>query len=186
MGTNKVILLLLALSGALLAWVFFGLDPEFQRLSGAGGFLDARLSGYDSDAVLGLQYALADPSRGDARDLLQLMYLGPDLVLPLTLTLSLCLLLRGFAPGAVLYGRRLEARHARLLCLLPLAYGIADYVENASFLLYFPPATPGPGLSALLPDLLPWVSRVKLMFLAVSVILVIRLVLSKTPATRGG
>lgn len=185
MGTNKVILLLLALSGALLAWMFFGLDPEFQRLSGAGSFLDARLSGYETDAVLALQAALADPARADARDLLQLMYLGPDLVLPLVLTLSLCLLFRGYAPGALLYGRRLEVRHARLLCLLPIAYGIVDYAENASFLLYFPPATPGPTLSALLPDLLPWMTRVKLLFLAVSVILVLRLALFKPLVTRG-
>lgn len=180
-----MILMLLALSGALLGWMFFGLDPEFQRLSGAGGFLDARLAGYDADAVLALQAALSDPARADARDLVQLMYLGPDLVLPLVLTLSLCLRFRGHAPGAVLYGRRLDVRHARLLCLLPIAYGLVDYAENASFLLYFPPAAPGPTLSALIPVLLPWMSSVKLMFLAISVLLVLRLALFKPPVTRG-
>lgn len=180
-----MILLLLALSGALLGWMFFGLDPEFQRLSGAGGFLDTRLAGYDTDAVLALQAALADPARADARDLLQLMYLGPDMVLPFALTLSLCLMFRGHAAGAVLYGRRLDVRNARLLCLLPIAYGLVDYAENASFLLYFPPAAPGPTLSALIPVLLPWMSSVKLMVLAISVLLVLRLALFKPPVTRG-
>ncbi len=175
MDSRKVIGLLLALSGALLAWMYFGLDPEFQRLSGAGGFFDARLAGYDAEAVVAMGTALADPARAEARDLLRFMYLGPDLVLPLAVTLALCLLLRGFAPGAVLYGRRLEARHARLLCLLPLAYGIMDYAENIGFLVYFPPATPGPWLALNLPDILPWISRVKFTLLAVSILLVLRL-----------
>lgn len=174
MGTNKVILLLLALSGALLAWMFFGLDPEFQRLSGAGGFLDARLSGYEADAVQGLQSALADPARAEARDLLQLMYLGPDLVLPFVLTLSLCLILRGHAPGVVLYGRRLDVRHAWLLCLVPVAYGVFDYLENFGFLSYFPPAEPGPWLAETLPQILPWVTRVKFVLLFVSLLLALR------------
>lgn len=174
MGTNKVILLLLALSGALVAWMFFGLDPEFQRLSGAGGFLDARLSGYEADAVRGLQAALADPARAEARDLLQLMYLGPDLVLPFVLTLSLCLLLRGYAPGVVLYGRRLDVRHAWLLCLVPVAYGVFDYLENFGFLSYFPPAEPGPWLAENLPQILPWVTRVKFVLLFVSGLLALR------------
>lgn len=175
MGANRMIVLLIALSGALLGWMFFGLDPEFRHASGAGRFLDARLAGYDADAVLGLQAALLDPARQEARDLLRLMYLGPDLVLPLALSLSLVLLLKGLASGAILYGRRLELRHVRLLCLLPLTYGLLDYVENAGFLLFFPPASPGPVLSALLPDALPLISRLKLAFLAVSAILVIRL-----------
>ncbi|MFA7416344.1 MAG: hypothetical protein WC048_17885 [Rhizobium sp.] len=175
MGSGKVIGLLLALCAGLLAWMYFGLDPEFQRLSGAGGFLDARLGGYDAEAVLAMGTALADPARTEARELARFMYLGPDLVLPLAATLALCLLLRGFAPGAVLYGRRLEARHARLLCLLPLAYGVVDYAENAGFLLYFPPATPGAWLVLNLPDILPWISRIKFTLLAVSILLVLRL-----------
>lgn len=172
---NRMIVLLIALSGALLGWMFFGLDPEFRHVSGAGRFLDARLSGYDADAVLALQAALADPARQEARDLFRLMYLGPDLVLPLALSLSLVLLLKGLAPGAILYGRRLGPHHVRLLCLLPLAYGFLDYVENAGFLLFFPPAAPGATLSAMLPDMLPWISRLKLAALAVSVVLVVRL-----------
>lgn len=177
MGTTKVILLLLALSGALLAWMFFGLDPEFARLSGAGGFLDARLSGYDAEAVVAMRTALSEPAREEARALLRFMYLGPDLVLPLAVTLSLCFLLRGFAPGALLYGRRLEVRHAWRLCLLPLSYGLVDYAENIGFLTYFPPANPGEWAALNLPGILPWISRVKFALLAVSILLVLRLVL---------
>lgn len=177
MGRNTMIALLLAVSGALLAWMVWSLDPEFARLSGAGGFLDARLSGYDAEAVVALRTALSDPARAEARELLRFMYLGPDLVLPLVVTLALSLLLRGFAPGAVLYGRRLDVRHARLLCLLPFLYGLVDYAENIGFLTYFPPATPGEWAALNLPEILPWLSRVKFALLAVSILLVLRLVL---------
>ncbi|GEO85167.1 MULTISPECIES: hypothetical protein [Alphaproteobacteria] len=174
-GIGKMIALLLALCAGLLAWMKFGLDPEFQRLSGAGSFLDVRLSGYDAESVVAMATALSDPARAEARDLLRFMYLGPDLVLPLAVTLALSLLMRGFAPGAVLYGRRLEMRHVRLLCLLPLAYGLVDYTENVGFLIYFPPATPGDWLARNLPDILPWITRVKLILVSVSSILVVRL-----------
>ena len=72
-----------------------------------------------------------------------------------------------------------------ILCLLPVAYAIADYVENFTYLAYFPPATPGTWISDMAPRMLPWITSLKLSLVAVTAILVVRFTLLRYMAPSG-
>ncbi|MDI7864822.1 hypothetical protein MRS76_23110 [Rhizobiaceae bacterium n13] len=175
---------LLALCAALLAWMSLRIDPEFERLTRVH-MLDFRFSGYEPDAVRGLSAVLANNDMEQARTLLRFNYSGPDLILPLAATLLGVLVIARFAPGTVIFGRTVTPRVARLLCLLPITYGIADYAENFFILFYFPPAEPGPWLSENAPQLLPWITRTKLALATVSAILMVRFTLLRYTAPAG-
>lgn len=176
---------LFAVCAGLLAWMVFGINLEFARLSRAGGLLDLRFSGYEPKTVSGLRDLLAQNEMAEARAVLRSYYTGPDMILPLAASLLGVLLLLRFAPGNVFFGRPLTPGVVRILCLLPIGYAIADYVENFIALSYFPPAEPGPWLAEAAPKILPWVMSFKFAFLLVTIILVVRFMLLRYIAPAG-
>ena len=172
--TTAVIWFLLALCGALVAWMFLAIDPEFARLSRAGSLLDARFSGYEPATVRGLHDLLAKTDMAEARDVLRFYYTVPDMILPLAASLLGVLLMLRFAPGNMIFGRPVSPGMVRAFCLLPIGYGVVDYLENFVALAYFPPAQPGPWLTDAAPEILPWLSAIKQALLTVTFILVVR------------
>lgn len=158
-------------SAGLLAWMNLGFARPFAGLAGGRAMPDLDIE-TTAQSLLGLRSILE--TRPEAAELLRAMHFGPDLVLPAALSLFLFLLMRRVAPGASLYGRPAE-RLMPILLALPIAYGVIDYIENISSLMLFPPSIPAPAMADLLAGALVWLTRLKFLFLVVSVILILRL-----------
>jgi hypothetical protein len=110
-----------------------------------------------------------------AASLLKTMHLTTDMVFPLVFAGFLFLLLRFLLPSARWRGAHLPGWLASALLALPFLYMASDYAENISCLLLFPPAEPSAGLASLLAFLLPWMIRLKLMFVTITGVIVLRL-----------
>ncbi|MGR6431944.1 hypothetical protein ACU5AY_13590 [Rhizobium sp. PAMB 3174] len=121
-----------------------------------------------------------------AASLLKTMHLTTDLVFPVIFAAFLFLLLRRLLPTARLRGAPLPGWLASALLALPLLYMASDYAENVTCLLFFPPAEPSASLASLLAFLLPWMIRLKLMFVTIIGVIVLRLtVLRPSSSTEG-
>lgn len=158
-------------SALLLAWMNLGFARPFAELTGGGAMPDLDIE-TTAQSLLGLRGVLE--TIPEAAELLRAMHLGPDLILPSVLSVFLFLLMRRVAPGASLYSRPAE-RLLPVLLTLPIAYGVIDYIENISSLMLFPPSIPAPAMADLLAGALVWLTRLKFLFLVISVILILRL-----------
>lgn len=128
-------------------------------------------------SLLALRDYLA--TRPEAADVLRSMHLYPDLLLPAVLTTFLALLIRRLTPGAVVFRRPAEMLLPGFL-VIPLVYGLADYVENAVSLMFFPPATPTTALAGTLAVLLFWATRVKFLAATVAALIILRLIMARS------
>jgi hypothetical protein len=117
-------------------------------------------------------------TKPEAAELLRAIHLQADLVLPAVLTIFLFLLIRRLVPGAVVYGRPAESLLPFML-VFPFLYGFADYSENVTSLMLFPPAAPTPALAAFLADALSWATRLKFLAVTIAGVIVARLLIAR-------
>lgn len=161
------------LSAGLLAWLLV-LGNRFASLPPKVGMPDSDWNSTPG-SIGTLAESLAD--HAEAADLLRFIHLGPDMVFPVLAAAFFVSLIAKLLPGAVLYGRAVSPAAGRLLLVVPIAYMVADYSENVLSLLFFPPAQPSATVSTLAPVLIPWATRLKFMFFAISAILAVWLAL---------
>lgn len=128
------------------------------------------------DSLLLLRDDLA--SKPEAAAVLRSMHLYPDMLLPAVLTVFLVLIIRRLTPGAIVYRRAAETLLPAFL-VLPILYGLSDYVENAASLMLFPPASPAPGTLGTLADILFWATRIKYLAATIAGLVVLRLILAR-------
>ena len=117
-------------------------------------------------------------TKQEAAELLRAIHLQADLVLPAVLTIFLFHLIRRLVPGAVVYGRPAESLLPFML-VFPFLYGFADYSENVTSLMLFPPAAPTPALAAFLADALSWATRLKFLAVTIAGVIVARLLIAR-------
>lgn len=172
-----IVALLAALCLAVLAWTTFGFVVPFKHETGQA-VLDTYFAGYDESAVFHMQKLLDENET--ATKLLRAMYFGPELIFPALLTALLFLAFAKLGPAGAWFGRSLHPLAGNAVYLLPLIYGIADYGENIASLAAF-----GNGASAsLAAELLPWMTRLKFVSLAICFILIARLAIARWLSAR--
>lgn len=149
--------------------------PRFAALTMGRTIPDGDLNA-TPESLIALKLYLE--SRPEAADLLRTMHLVPDMALPAVLTLFLILSIRRLAQGAIVY-RRPAHTLLGIFLAVPLLYGLADFVENGLSLALFPPAEPSPSLAAMLANALFWATRLKMLSLSISALIVIRLMAAR-------
>lgn len=167
-----IIALLAALCVAALAWTTFGFVVPFKHETGQA-VLDTYFAGYDQSAVSSMQKLLDENEV--ANQLLHAMYFGPELVFPALLTALLLLVFAKLGPFASWRGRPVAPLLARLVYLLPLTYGIADYAENIASLVAFGDS----GFATHAAQLLPFLTRLKFAALVICFILIVRMLIAR-------
>lgn len=165
---------LAATSIGLLLHIIVVTGPEFQHLASMP-MLDFRLTGYEPADVGAMIVALRQSP--EAADLLRTMHLLEDMLLPASYTALALMVLARYAPGSTVFHKPLTGYRTGIVLAMPLLYAFADYTENLSSLLIFPPANPSPGTMTYLADVLPAATRLKAMFFFVTLILMLRFTL---------
>ncbi|MBY3297421.1 hypothetical protein HFN78_27895 [Rhizobium laguerreae] len=172
-----IVALLAALCLAVLAWTTFGFVVPFKHETGQA-VLDTYFAGYDESAVFHMQQLLNENET--ATRLLRAMYFGPELIFPALLTALLFLAFLKLGPVSSWFGQSVHPVISKAVYLLPFIYGIADYGENISSLIAF-----GNGAYAgLATYLLPWMTRLKFVGLAICFIVAARLAVMRWLSSR--
>ncbi len=173
---NRAIMGCGAVSALLFGRMFFFDATAFAQVFPQAGpqwsMPDFLFSGYDTVYLQNLRNALENAP--EAAQAMRSMHLGADLLFPLVFGLFLGLLIVRYMTGAVLFGRVMTRRHVLVLLVLPLGYGISDYAENITSLLYFQPSQPSVTLQHQLSSVLPWCTGLKFMFITVIAIILLR------------
>ena len=68
----------------------------------------------------------------------------------------------------------MTSSHILLLLLLPAGFVVSDYAENIVSLMYFPPSEPSEQFASQLASVLPWLTSLKFLFIAIVALLMVR------------
>jgi hypothetical protein len=89
--------------------------------------------------------------------------------------------MRRLSHGMVIYKREVT-QLLPLLLSAPVLYTMCDYGENLAGFLLFPPSSPSDALAFTLARALFWLTRLKFMFAAISVLIIVRLAIARKMA----
>lgn len=162
--------LLAILSAATFAWSWFGFILPFEAAAHQT-MLETRIGGYEAADVIAMYGTL----QGNAAALgLQLsMYGRSELFFPAFFAAFLFLGLYELRPGGAYFGRPLSPASIRVFYALPILYALSDYAENAVSYLAFTSAQAPMTLA----EILPWLTRLKLLLVTLSLITELRFLL---------
>jgi len=159
-------------SATLIGWMNLVDAEQFHALLPNFEIPDFMAGGYDVAYLAALREALKGAT--EAADVIRHMHLTADLVSPLMLGLFMGLLIIRHITGSVLFGRVMQQSQIMLLLLLPAGFVVSDYAENIVSLMYFPPSEPTEPLESQLATVLPWLTSLKFLFIAIVALFMVR------------
>ena len=169
---NRLITVTGLASAALIGWMNLVDAEHFHALLPNFEIPDFMAGGYDVAYLVSMREALKGAT--EAADVIRHMHLTADMVSPLMLGLFMGLLILRHITGSVLFGRVMTSGHILLLLLLPAGFVVSDYAENIVSLMYFPPSEPSEPLASQLASVLPWLTSLKFLFIAIVALLMVR------------
>ena len=169
---NRSITVTGLVSAALIGWMNLVDAEHFHALLPNFEIPDFMAGGYDVAYLFSLREALKGAT--EAADVIRHLHLTADMVSPLMLGLFMGLLIIRHITGTVLFGRVMERGHILLLLFLPTGFIVSDYAENIVSLMYFPPSDPSEPLATQIAIVLPWLTSVKFLFIAIVALLMLR------------